>query len=468
MTSSRWRAALDDLWKLNRVHAGPEMTRAYELLAGHYDVELIRFPSGEDCGSWTSPPEWQARTGRLTGPDGEVVADVADHVLHLYPYSPPFSGTVTLDELQPHLMSNPNRPDAIPFFYRNQYRHWDTEWGFAIPHAVRENLKPGDYTVEIDTAFTPGWMYMAEQVCNGEHPDSVLMVGHFDHPAMCNDGLVGCLAMHEVITRLNAAGRKTRLTYRSLSTVEIVGSVFYARHRAPANKVREATFVGIAGADAPVRYQTSALGESVMDRAMAHLLHPDWNDDTSINPFRDSNGIGNDEIAFDVVGVDIPCGSTVRWRMSEYHLSTDTPDTVYDDRFEEFVSVLMQLVDVYEKNARLIARFDSLPCVSKPEFDLYVGRLRMSGIDQPMDENARALLVRLGNPLDRAQAIRVGERFNQMCNYLPVMANGRFTTLDFAERIGVPFALADAYTDMWVEKGLLEKVWLHPWDDTDD
>ena len=172
------------------------MTRAYELLAGHYDVELIRFPSGEDCGSWTSPPEWQARTGRLTGPDGEVVADVADHVLHLYPYSPPFSGTVTLDELQPHLMSNPNRPDAIPFFYRNQYRHWDTEWGFAIPHAVRENLKPGDYTVEIDTAFTPGWMYMAEQVCNGEHPDSVLMVGHFDHPAMCNDGLVQWLPRH--------------------------------------------------------------------------------------------------------------------------------------------------------------------------------------------------------------------------------------------------------------------------------
>ena len=45
-------------------------------------------------------------------------------------------------------------------------------------------------------------MEMAEQVHQGTKKESILFVGHFDHPQMCLDGLVGCLAGHEVLERL--------------------------------------------------------------------------------------------------------------------------------------------------------------------------------------------------------------------------------------------------------------------------
>ena len=47
-------------------------------------------------------------------------------------------------------------------------------------------------------------------------------------------------------------------------------------------------------------------------------------------------------------------------------------------------------------------------------------------------------------------------------NYLPAIADGRATTLDLAEAANVPFAVADVFTDMWVEKGLLDKPWSPP------
>ena len=93
--------------------------------------------------------------------------------------------------------------------------------------------------------------------------ESLLLIGHFDHPYMCNDGLVGCLAGHEALSRFSSG--KTKLTYRMLSTVEIVGSVFYAERLAKENNVKEGLFVASSGADAPIVYQTSFKGNSVVD-----------------------------------------------------------------------------------------------------------------------------------------------------------------------------------------------------------
>ena len=81
--------------------------------------------------------------------------------------------------------------------------------------------------MDIRTSFSKGKLEMAEDVHFGKNDDSFLFVGHFDHPQMCLDGLIGCLAGHELLHRLKK--QKTKLTYRMLSTVEIIGSVFYAK-----------------------------------------------------------------------------------------------------------------------------------------------------------------------------------------------------------------------------------------------
>jgi aminopeptidase-like protein len=129
-----WKQALNALAMRNRVHVCADMSEAYRELAKIYNhCELMGFGSGEKCGTWVVPPAWEVDKAVLTGPDGQVIADWAKRKLHLFTYSPPFQGTLTLEELQDHLFSIPSKPDRVPFHFRNQYRHWQPEWGFCLP-----------------------------------------------------------------------------------------------------------------------------------------------------------------------------------------------------------------------------------------------------------------------------------------------------------------------------------------------
>ena len=452
----RWQFALQALWARNRVHCGPEMSAAYRDLAGLYDhTEVFGYPSGQRSGSWTAPDGWHVDHARLAAPDGTIIADWSVHPLHLYAFSPPFTGTVSRQELDQHLFSSPERPDRILFHFRNQYRHWAPEWGFCIPQKVRDALPEGDYSVDIATRFEPGMMEMAEQVHVGNLADSLLLVGHFDHPHMCNDGLVGCLAGHEAISRL--AGRKTHLTYRMLSTVEIIGSVFYAAQRAAQNTIRQAMFVAMPGAPAPLAYQTSFEGNAPIDRVMRHVL--DTGDhDAPIHGFRKGT-YGNDETAFDVGGVGIPCGSILRFPFDNYHTDKDTPDAVDADNFEQVVNLIGRAINVFERNSILNRKFSGLPCLSSPELDLYLSPMSVSDVSQDMPGSSAmdALTPELVEVVTRR-----AKNLNYMMNVLPIMCEGNHSVLDVAEKVELPFELVDAYTDLWVEKGLLEKTWSHP------
>jgi len=453
---TRWQKALVKLWDRNRVHCGPDMSSAYRDLLAFYDnCELLSFESGTRSGSWIAPEAWSVDTGRLTGPDGSVLADWNVHPLHLYTFSPSFEGTLTRDELDSHLFSVPEHPDRIPFHFRNQYRHWAPEWGFCLPHNVRENLPPGQYKVEISTKFEPGQMEMVEQVHEGDSEDSVLLVGHFDHPYMCNDGLTGCLAGHEVISNLK--GHDTKLTYRMLSTVEIVGSVFYADFCAKKRNVKEALFVASSGADAPIAYQTSFSGHSVVDRVMRHILNTtasEWSE----HPFR-LGPLGNDETAFDVGGVDIPCGSIMRAPFATYHTDADNPESVNEQRFNQIVEILGRVINVLERNSTLTRRFAGLPCLSSPDLDLYLSPPQMSQVRQiTMSDKFFA-----GLPDGVRDVVEQrSDRLNYMMNILPIMCDGGSTTLNVAEKTGLPFEVVDLYGDLWRSKDLIEKEWVNP------
>lgn len=375
--SPLWKKALAELTPMNRVHAGPEMADAYEALQKYYpQSERFGYKSGTKAGSWEAPPAWKVINATLTDPDGnEVVNWHRDHVLSIYTYSPSVSTIISRQDLEKHIMSNPEHPDSYPFHFRNQYRFWEPEWGFCIPHNLHKSLKDGDYKVEIETEFYEDQIEMVLHSHEGEHQDALLFVGHFDHPAQCGDGLLGCIAGHEIIRRLE--GRQTKLSYKMLSTVEIVGSVFYAENRAKKDHVKEALFSAMSGVDAPLIYAQSFSEQAATDIAMRHVLKFSGEPFTVV-PFKQA--VGNDEIAYDVVGVDISCGSLMRWPHKYYHTSHDTNDKVNDEAFESYIEIMLSVIDILENNAIITAKFSGLPSLAHPDTDLYLSPPFMSGM----------------------------------------------------------------------------------------
>lgn len=448
---------IKEIWKLDRVHSSPEMKEAYSRVASFYKgSSLLEYPAGAKCGamdSWTVPQSWKVNHALLKGPSGETVCSYEENPLRLFAYSPAFKGSVSLEELNGHLMSNPLRPNAIPFHFRNQYRPWERDWGFCLTESERQNLAKGDYFVDIDVEFVDDPMVQLEMIKEGETDKRILFVGHFDHPAMINDGLAGCIAANEVIRRL--ADRKTKFTYVSLNAVEIVGSTAYCSfEREKIQKTEEALFVALAGNKAPFAYQTSSHPEgSLIDRVIKHMLK--WREPKAlIGGFREI--MGNDEISFETPGVSIPCGSILRWPHKEYHTSDDNFENLSPDAMEETIAFLLDFVEILEENKIVEPLFQGLPCFSHPDLDLYLAPAFMSQMRQ---ENSLASHFDLRMSQQEKEFISQNpDCLNKLMNKIPaVLSNSsNLTVLDITETLDVPFNLVLAFLEQVEAKKMIK------------
>tara|TARA_B100000029_G_scaffold484866_1_gene537544 strand:- start:2869 stop:4281 length:1413 start_codon:yes stop_codon:yes gene_type:complete len=455
--SYSWKKALNEIWKLNRVHVSSEMSFGYRLLKKYYKgLKIFGYKTGQICSGWVIPPSWDVKKAILKDPSGKKLADWKKNKLSLWTYSPSFKGKVEKKQLLKKIVSNPKKPNVTIFHFRNQYNFWKADWGFSLPHKVCKRLKNGKYDVDIETSSGNGKLEMVEQEHKGKFKDSLLFVGHFDHPQMCLDGLVGCLAGHEVISRLK--NMKTNLTYRMLSTVEIIGSVFYAKYHAKKKKVRQALFVATPGAPKNLHYQFSFSKNNAIDRVSVHAIKY-LEDNFKTHSFR-KGPLRNDESAFDVGGVHIPCGSIMRAPHETYHTDEDTPGGVSSAKFENTILVLQEIIYILEKNSILKRKFFGLPRLSSKKNNLYLSSPNISGVIKKYkidDQLVKGMPKKMIKYLYKNQ-----QKLNDLMNALPNMCEGNYTVLDVAEFVGLPFRLVNNYVDMWVNKNLIKKVWAHP------
>ena len=105
--------------------------------------------SGLRVFDWTVPPEWKINEAYIIKPDGKKICDYSKNNLHIMSYSTNVNKEITLKELNKHLHSLPEKPTAIPYVTS----YYEKEWGFAISHNERKNLKKGIYKVVIKFDF---------------------------------------------------------------------------------------------------------------------------------------------------------------------------------------------------------------------------------------------------------------------------------------------------------------------------
>jgi aminopeptidase-like protein len=384
----------------------------FERLAGELPLELHRWPSGETFNGWVVPTLRQVRTGSIRHA-GRVVLDAREHPLAVALHARSFTGRVTREELDRHLHSEPAVPDAFGFHWWWQYRSWDADWAFSLPHARRERLAPGDYDVELVVDEAPGELLTAVHDHPGETDAVVVLNAHTCHPHMANDDMAGVAVLVRLFQWLR--GRRTRYTYRLVLGPEHFGSLFYLRDLPPdeLDRLVGGAFVEMPGAPGAFELAASFEGTSDVDLAFRNAVrHADTR--SRFVDFR--AGVGNDEIVWEAPGWEVPFVSVSRWGDPEtpftaYHTSRDVPDLLVPEQLEGMLDVCKQAILALEHDVVATRLFDGLPCLSNPQYGLH----------------------------DPPPAPALAPAWGRFLSCLPRYLDGRTSALAMAERHGLPF-----------------------------
>jgi aminopeptidase-like protein len=336
------------LWPINRSLSGEGNRQTLTILSEFIgeNLEISRIPSGSEVFDWTIPKEWNVNEAYVIRPDGIKILNFHQNNLHLVGYSDSVDKIVSLNELQDHLFSLPNQPDAVPYvtsYYRNG-------WGFCISEKDRLGLPEGDYRVVIRTTKKDGFLELAEFLIPGECKDrEIIFSTYICHPSLANNELSGPVLCAALIRELKSLYSKSKPHYsvRFLFLPETIGAIAYInknlellRHRTIAGFV-----VTCVGDDRSWSFVPSRLGNTLADRvarrSLAHLgiRYKEY-------PWLER---GSDERQFCSPGVDLPFCSIMRSKYGtypEYHTSMDRIDTVVTESgLNESFSFYLKLIE---------------------------------------------------------------------------------------------------------------------------
>jgi aminopeptidase-like protein len=318
------------------------LTRIKDHIGG---LEMRSFRSGEEVYDWTIPLEWRIRDAHVIGPDDNTIIRFADNNLHVVGYSEPVDAELELDELQVHLYSLPDQPDAIPYVTS----YYKQRWGFCLADRQRKQLAPGRYRVRIDSELFPGQLDYGEAYIPGASAEEIFISTYVCHPSMANNELSGPLVSAWLYNWLRQKPR--RYSYRFVFIPETIGAIAYlSRNLAAMKENIVAGFVlTCIGDDRCYSYLASRAENTLADRAARHVLsHLD--PQYKAYPFLDR---GSDERQYCAPGVDLPVASIMRSKYgtySEYHTSLDDFTLVTPSGLAGGLHAAVRAVEAIESN----------------------------------------------------------------------------------------------------------------------
>ena len=213
----------DRLWPICRSVTGPGITESLRMIKELMPIEIREIPSGTQVFDWVIPKEWELDRATLRAIDGSLVLDTNVSNLHVLNFSEPFSGVISFSELNAHLHSNPEVPEAIP--YTTSY--YAENWGFCLSENQRKSLNPDtQYEVSIKTKKVDGHLRFGECFLQGLSDKVILISSYLCHPSMANNELSGPLALVALYDKLRREENR-KFSYRFVLGPETIGSISF-------------------------------------------------------------------------------------------------------------------------------------------------------------------------------------------------------------------------------------------------
>jgi len=338
----------NELWPINRSITGEGVRKTLSCIKKHLQNLNIRsVPSGTKAFDWIVPDEWHVSEAYIIVPNGEKICDFSINNLHLVGYSVPFRGRMKLEELQKHLHSLSEKPNAIPYITS----YYKEQWGFCITQEQRNTLEDGWYEIVINSKLFAGQLDYGELILPGKSDQEVFLSTYICHPSMANNELSG-ITVATYLAKWLSELKIRRYTYRIVFVPETIGSITYLskNYTNLKKKVIAGFNISCVGDERSYSYLPSRNGNTISDKVAKHVLKwidPDYKSWTWLDR-------GGDERQYCAPGIDLPIASIFRTKYDdypEYHTSLDNLDNVVTPKgLDGGYWALRKALELVEKN----------------------------------------------------------------------------------------------------------------------
>jgi len=337
-----------ELFSINRSITGNGVRDTLKILKRELpDLAIAEVHTGTKFFDWTIPKEWNIQEAYIIDPQGNKICDFSKNNLHVVGYSIPIDKVVNLDELNSHLYSIPEQPNAIPYVTS----YYKERWGFCITESERNKLIDGEYKVYINSTLKDGSLTYGEILIKGESEKEIFFSTYICHPSMANNELSGPTLVTYLVKYIKSLNKR-RYSYRIIFVPETIGSIMYlSKHLKTMKKKIIAGFnVSCVGDNHSYSFLPSKDGTTLSDKISRHVLK---NLISNFNVYSFLEDRGSDERQYCAPGIDLPVCSIMRTKYDEYkeyHTSLDNLDYISSEGLSGAYDVYKEVINTLENN----------------------------------------------------------------------------------------------------------------------